>query len=381
MIVYLFSRTISKPIKRLRNAAGEIGKGNLDVKVEIQSKDEIGELAESFNKMALDLKKHIHQNELILNSAGEGILGLDLNGNHTFINPAASRMLGYKIEELIGKPSHSIWHHTRADGSPYPEEECLIYAVYKKGNVCHRIRDEVFWRKDGTSFPVAYTSTPIFEDGKIVGAVVTFLDFTERKQTEEALRQSEKKYKNIVDNSLAGIYRTNLKGEILYTNDALIKMLEFQTKEEMTAKAVQETYKNPKDRDVLIENLKKRGWVDRFETELLTKTNKTKDVLISAIIEGDVISGMIVDITERKQAEDLLRQSEEKYRTLFEESKDVVFISTPEGRLLDINPAGVELFGYSSKKELLQIDIVQDLYVNPYNRKVIQQIILEHGFI
>ncbi|MEW6418587.1 MAG: PAS domain S-box protein [Nitrospirota bacterium] len=130
------------------------------------------------------------QNELVLHSAGEGIFGLDRQGKHTFVNPAAAKMLGYEVEELIGQPSHQIWHHSRTDGSPYPEEECPIYAAYKDGTV-HHVRDEFFWRKDGTGFPVEYTSTPILEDGKLVGAVVTFKDITERKKTEEALRKSE----------------------------------------------------------------------------------------------------------------------------------------------------------------------------------------------
>lgn len=87
-----------------------------------------------------------HQNELILNSAGEGILGVDLQGNHTFVNPSAARMLGYEDEELIGRHSHTIWHHLKADGSPYPEKECPIYAAYKDGAV-HHVRDEVFGKK------------------------------------------------------------------------------------------------------------------------------------------------------------------------------------------------------------------------------------------
>ncbi len=129
------------------------------------------------------------QNELILTSAGEGIFGLDVNGKHTFVNPSAARMLRYDVEELIGKPSHKTWHHSRIDRSRYPEEECPIYAAYKDGAV-HRIADEVFWRKDGSSFPVEYASSPIVEEGKIVGAVVTFTDITERRKVEEKLKQN-----------------------------------------------------------------------------------------------------------------------------------------------------------------------------------------------
>ena len=135
------------------------------------------------------LSKH---NEMILNAAGEGIFGLDLKGHHTFVNPAAANLLGFTREELMGRHSHSLWHHSKRDGSPYPGEECPIYKAYKDGQV-HFGEDEVFWRKDGTSFPAQYVSTPIRnEAGELVGAVVTFLDITERKRIEERLREEEK---------------------------------------------------------------------------------------------------------------------------------------------------------------------------------------------
>ena len=223
-LIYFLSRRISKPVEKLTNASAEVAKGNLDVKVEVTSKDEIGQLSESFNNMVLELKESRdelldyssdleikveeraaelqrlgHQQELILSSAGEGILGLDDHGNHTFVNPAAAQMLGYAIDELTGRHSHTTWHYKKADGSPYPEEECPIYAACKDGKAYH-MTDEVFWRKDGTSFPVEYTSTPITEDGKISGAVVTFRDISERKHMEEELRAL-----SLVD-ELTGLY-------------------------------------------------------------------------------------------------------------------------------------------------------------------------------
>jgi PAS domain S-box-containing protein len=129
-----------------------------------------------------------HQNELLLNSVGEGIIGFDTDGKCTFINLAAAGMLGWKVEELIGKQQHSIFHHTKPDGNPYPLEERPIYSEFKDGNV-HHIKDEVFWRKDGTGFPVDYTSTPVQENGQLIGAVVVFRDITERKRAEDALIQ------------------------------------------------------------------------------------------------------------------------------------------------------------------------------------------------
>src|SRR5436309_4128240 len=132
------------------------------------------------------------QNELILNAAGEGIFGLDLQGKTTFVNPAAARMIGWSVAELIGRPMHLITHHTKPDGIPYPEEECPIQTAFKKDAVVHRVADDMFWRRDGTSFPVEYVSTPIREHGEVVGAVVVFIDTTVRKEEEERRMQVEK---------------------------------------------------------------------------------------------------------------------------------------------------------------------------------------------
>ena len=138
-----------------------------------------------------------HQYELVLNAAGEGIFVLDVQGRHTFVNPSAARMLGYTVNELMGIHRHSLWHHNKSDLTPYPVEECPIYAAYKDGKV-HHGEDEVFWRKDGTCFPVQYTSTPIMEDGKFVGAVVTFMDITERKGIEESLKLDEERLESLL---------------------------------------------------------------------------------------------------------------------------------------------------------------------------------------
>src|SRR5215217_5688240 len=138
------------------------------------------------NRFEEALERLSHQHEMVLKSAGEGIFGLNLDGNATFVNPAAARMTGWEVEELVGCPQHEVLHHTRPDGSPYPREECLLHAALEDGTT-HSRDDEVFWRKDGTSFPVEYMSSPIQKDGEVVGAVVTFKDITERKALEQQL--------------------------------------------------------------------------------------------------------------------------------------------------------------------------------------------------
>jgi PAS domain S-box-containing protein len=226
-------------------------------------------------------------------------------------NREFEKLSGYSREEIEGKKSWT---------------EFIVKDDLDKVREYHRLR-----RIDPDSIPSTYETRIIDKQGNIKDVLVTasiipgtkksvgsLLDITELRKTEEALRESEKTYKNLVDNALVGTYKINLKGDILYVNDALAKILEFQSKEEMMVESVLTIYKNPKDRNILIENLKKKGWVESFETELLTKIKKVKNILLSATLDEDVISGMIIDITERKCAEEEIkkrvRELEDFYR-------------------------------------------------------------------
>ena len=122
-------------------------------------------------------KKLQKQQELILNSAGEGIFGLDVEGKVTFMNKAASIMLGWDQNELIGRSHHELVHHSHSNGSKYQESDCPIYMACSDGQV-HFNSDDVFWTKDGSNFNVEYSSTPIIEGQRITGAVVMFRDLT-----------------------------------------------------------------------------------------------------------------------------------------------------------------------------------------------------------
>ena len=141
-----------------------------------------------------ELRQLRTRHQLILDSAGEGIYGLDAEGCTTFVNEAATRILGWRAEDVIGQPLHDIHHHSHEDGSPYPREDCPIYSAIRDGQV-HQVDCEVFWRTDGSSVPVEYTSTPIREDGEITGAVVVFRDISARKEIE---RQREEAWQEIV---------------------------------------------------------------------------------------------------------------------------------------------------------------------------------------
>jgi PAS domain S-box-containing protein len=131
------------------------------------------------------------RHKLILDSAGEGIYGVDLEGRTTFVNPAAARMLRWAVEELLGQPMHDLVHHTTRDGMRRTHEECPIRAACQDGVVRH-VPEDVFWRKDGTRFFVEYVGTPLHEHDTLVGTVVVFRDITERKRMERELRRADR---------------------------------------------------------------------------------------------------------------------------------------------------------------------------------------------
>jgi formate hydrogenlyase transcriptional activator len=164
---------------------------------------------------------------LILDSATEAICGCDSTGTCLFSNPSAAHMLGYDDPaELLGKNMHAMEHHTRKDGSPYPIEECPIYVGFQKGEDVHR-DDEIFWRRDGTSFPVEYWSHLVIREGRTLGAVITFIDITERKQSEVALRKSEEWNRSLLQINNAII--TNLTQQALLhsISEALLRVIFF----------------------------------------------------------------------------------------------------------------------------------------------------------
>ncbi len=128
------------------------------------------------------------QLERILDAAGEGIYGLDLDGRTTFVNHAAGEMTGWEPDALVGREQHAVLHHHRADGSPYPAEACPIHQTLRDGQE-RRVADEVFWRKDGSSFPVEYVAAPMWAEDAIVGAVVVFQNVADRVAAEQALQR------------------------------------------------------------------------------------------------------------------------------------------------------------------------------------------------
>ncbi len=154
------------------------------------------------------------QHDLILNSVADGIYGVDRSGNSTFVNQAMEEITGWQADEIIGHNQHEILHHTRADGSRHPAEECPVYATFRD-NAPRFIEDDLFWKKDGTSFPVEYTCTPIrTEGGNVLGSVVVFRDITERKEAEERTLQHQQQLAHVARLSTMGEMASGIAHEL-----------------------------------------------------------------------------------------------------------------------------------------------------------------------
>ncbi len=285
------------------------------------------------------LERLRRENELILNSAGEGILGLDLEGRHTFVNPAAGRMLGYKVEELVGRRSHSIWHHTKADGSPYPAEECQILSSYKDG-IIRSVADEVFWRKDGTSFPAEYHSTPIIEKGNLVGAVVTFTDITERRRVEEALRKSEERFRELYDHAPLGYHEYDAEGRLTNVNHTDLEMLGY-TAEEMIGQPI---WKFNVGGEIVQKQVMAKLAGTLPPGKELERTYRRKDgTTLPCLVEDRLIrdekgriTGIrctIQDISERKKAEGEIKYTLSLLNATLESTTDGVLVVDRDGKI------------------------------------------------
>jgi len=170
--------------------SGEIRPFSREEEVLIQSLTAQAAMAINNVRLIEESSRLHRQNELILNSAGEGIFGLDLEGIYTFVNPATAGMLGYDVGELISRSYRDLCHYAQEDSCPSGEMGCPIITALKVGE--QRRGDKLFWRKDGTSFQVEYVATPIREGGEVMGVVVVFKDVTEQRKAEEERRELER---------------------------------------------------------------------------------------------------------------------------------------------------------------------------------------------
>ena len=276
--------------------------------------------------------------EHLFQNSPEASAILDKEDRIVDVNKEFEMLFHYSIEEIKGKCINElIVSEDLLDEARSLSEKTLKCEIVKK--------ETVRQRKGGSLVDVSILGYPITFNGEQVGVYAIYKDITERKRGEEALRTSEQQYRNLVDNALVGIYKTDLAGNILYANDALIKIMEYESFEDMKSVGVLARYSNLEDRDTFIKTLKRTGKINNFEVKFLTKSGAVKNVILTGVLEGDIISGMILDITEGKQA------VEERIRlaTAVEQAAESVIISDRRGTIQYVNPAFERLSGFNSE--------------------------------
>lgn len=295
--------------------------------------------------------------EMLLNATGEGIYGLDTHGRTTFANPAAERMLGHAGPDMRGRNQHALIHHTRPDGTPYPEAQCPIYATLRHGHATEAA-DEVFWRKDGASFPVAYRSNPIRDEtGALAGAVVVFRDISDVKATQAQLRASEARFRSIFDHAPLGIVLLGPGGEIRHANraaqvmgghdpDALVgtHFTELTSAEDVhTARAnfmaALAGERGPHRHEA--RHLRADGGLvwGRVHLARLSESDGDGEPLVLALVE---------DVTERKRIETALKQEKAFSDDIISRSPHPIVSLAPGGTLRFMNNAAEHATGYSA---------------------------------
>ncbi|HET9846579.1 MAG TPA: PAS domain S-box protein, partial [Nitrospira sp.] len=266
-----------------------------------------------------ELSRAKRRTEMILEAAGEAIFGLDADGLCTFINPAGVEMFGYRMEEVLGKNTHNILHHSYADGRPFPTHECPIYAAFSDGQK-HRADDQVFWRKDGSPISVSYTSTPLLEGEHIVGAVVVIRDISERKRAEEAMRESEERLRTAMAAGDMGAWDIDLAAGSITWNAKQHEL--FGRPAEQAPKTMDQFYAlvHPEDLDRIQQAAEVTERTGRFSEEfrIIREDGRVRWISGSGATLYDGAGrpvrmvGVNYDITERKDAQERLERFTEE---------------------------------------------------------------------
>lgn len=371
----LAGHILTRRLNVVADSANAFAAGRFDAKTRLTGSDEISHLGMAFDRMAdsiisiqqilRDQGEHI---KLLMDSTAEAIYGIDAAGKCTFVNDACVRMLGYAVPaDLIGKSMHPLIHHSHSNRQVYAEQECKIQKVIGTGKGVH-VDDEVLWRADGSYFNVDYWSYPIRKDAAIIGAVVTFIDTTERRSAEQALKQSEMKLRSITENTPDHVMLLDLQGTILFINHTVQGL----TKEQVLNTSIFE-YLTQAYRVTMQECFDKvlaSGRVDQFEA-IYYGLDGSVDYFESRVgpvfDENRRVAGFTVsarNVTERKKVELELQKHREKL-------EDIVKERTTE--LLNSNKE-LEAFSYSVSHDLRSplraIDGFSKLLLDEYESKL-----------
>ena len=322
---------------------------------------------------------------IIVDTASEGVWVLDEEYKTTFVNKRMADMLGYEQGRMQGMPmSFFLFEEDLPDFSEK--------VARRRQGIAERYERRLR-RGDGSTLWAHVSATPMLgEKGSFRGSFAMFTDITERKQAEEALLQSEAKYRSIFENAVEGIFQSTPEGELITVNPSMARIFGYASPEEMMAGVTnigRQLYTDLEDRRAFEQLLQEHGIAGGFEAQFYRKdgTGLWGSLNVRAVKDtaGNLLcyEGTLEDITARKSAQEALRTSEEKYRNIFENAVMGMYQVTPGGRYLSVNPVLARIHGYGSPEEMMQsiTDIAHQLYVDPGRRAQLGRLMEEDGFV
>lgn len=273
-------------------------------RVEASVRDKTAELKESSSRF-----------QEITSTLGQGVYVMDINGLINFTNPVAQRLLGWTENELLGQNAHLLFHYKKMDHSPYPEHDCEMRMVMKSGQT-FKSSEEVFWQKDGTLININVTSTPLFRNNEIVGAVVVFDDITDRKKIEQALRASEKSFREVIEYAPIGIAIVSLEGRFIKVNQALCNIVGYDSDEliKLTFQEITHAEDLSADLEYVQQLVDDQIKSYRMEKRYIRKDKNIVWIQLSVSISRDedntplYFIAQVEDIAERKQRHEQTKQ-------------------------------------------------------------------------
>ena len=308
-----------------------------------------------------------------------GITVSDEAGNVLETNSNAEKLLGVRQEEHVGRAIDGPdWRIVRPDGTPMPSDEYASVRALREKRAVENVEMGIV-KPDNTITWINVTAAPLPLEGH--GVAVTYGDITERKRAEEALRESESRYRRITEGLTDYQYTVRVENgrAVETTQGPACAAVTGYTAEEFAADPhLWVRMVAPEDRELVrsrVQQVLAGKEIPPIEHRIVRKDGETRWMCDATILHKDAFGnllsydGVIKDITERKRAEEALRESEEKFRTLFNQIPDGVYRSTHAGRFVDVNPALVKMFGYDSREEMLALDIGKDLYFSHEERE------------
>ncbi|MCA1556090.1 MAG: PAS domain S-box protein [Acidobacteria bacterium] len=294
----------------------------------------------------------------LVGNAADGLYTVDSQAHFTFINPSAERMLGWPAGELLGRHVHETIHFQHADGTPCPAEECPLLNVLRSGESISD-HEEVFTRRGGSLLPVLCSSAPIFKEGQVAGAVMSFRDISGRKRTEEALRESEERYRILFDSVPVAVFACDRNAVIQNYNRRAVELWgrEPTCGVEQHCGSVKLYLPDgsllPHQQSPMVEVLRTGIPANNVEVFIERPDSSRIAVIVNFAAlkdgRGEIIGAITTfdDITELKRAEEALRESADRFRFLAESMPQKIFTARPNGEVDYFNRQWMEFTGLS----------------------------------